>query len=151
MKQVAKYRFGFDVRALILFIVMMLPNIIWFVSPNQDNLTSEGSLVDGLEIIVSIAQVIMVGALCFVMNDAREVPMKKWNTILIYAMVTLYYIGWVFYYFGTVNLLLIVILSVTPGVAFLIFSIARKNIIAMIATIVFLICHLIASLIIFMF
>lgn len=145
MKLFGKYRLGFDVWALMLFIIIMIPNVLWFVSPEQAPLTSESLALHWIERIASIAQVVLIGTLCFIINELREIPMNKWSTTSVCVMIALYSLGWGFYYGEVINLLTILTLSVTPGVAFLIFSIARKNIIAALSSVVFLTCHVIAS------
>lgn len=52
------------------------------------------------------------------------------------------FLSWEVYYIGIVNILVILGLSVLPYIAFILFAIVKKNIIAIIPIIIFIICHL---------
>lgn len=55
--------------------------------------------------------------------------------------VAIYYIGWVFYYCGNVNPWVILLLTIPPRAAFILFSVERKNLLATMFAVVFAICH----------
>lgn len=138
-----KYKFKFDYRALIFFAIMMAPTIFWsFVKAPNDILRAE-SVTPVIDTIATISQVIMIAALCMLRNEKVDDP--KLTPLMVASLRCLigYYFGWVLYYCGVANPAIIIVLSLIPCISFLLYSIDRKNIVAIISTIVFLICHLI--------
>ena len=59
-----KYRFGFDVWALVLFFIIMMPNFIWFAVPAPNDILRGESITKTVDEIASICQVLMVMSLC---------------------------------------------------------------------------------------
>ncbi len=138
-----KYQFGFDYYALILFASMMVPTIFWsfFEAPN-DVFRAE-SVTPVIDTVASVSQFVMIASLCMFRN--RSVP-KTSLTPKVVASIRLlifYYFGWVLYYLSVVNAGVILLLTIPPCLAFLLFSIDRKNIISIISSCVFMLCHLI--------
>lgn len=144
---IKKYRIGFNIWGLILFIAIMLPNFIWFAFPAPNDILRADSSTKTLDTIASISQVIMVLSLCVIINKRRE--RIKWSPLTLVTCICclVYFSAWVFYYIGITNALVILLLCLAPCLAFLFFSIARKNIIAVIATVIFTICHLVYGLV----
>ena len=138
-----KYKFGFDFSGLIIFLIIMLPNFIWFAVPAPNDILRQESITPIIDIIGSVFQVIFVASLCVVVNKERD--KLKISPLLISSIVciVLYFLGWVFYYFGCVNALVIICLTLPPCFAFIFFALDRKNIIALIPAVCFTICHLI--------
>lgn len=136
------YKFGFDLWGLLLFALIMLPNIIWFVFPAPNDILRNGSVTPIIDTIASVFQVIMVAALCAVINKEAPRPMKTGLEAGVIISVALYIIGWVIYYNGFASPVVILDLCIAPCAAFIIFSVARKNIAAALSAIVFMICHL---------
>lgn len=135
------YKFGFDIFALLLFILIMIPNFIWFIFPAPNDILREDSVTGTVDIIASIFQVIFIASVCFITN-----PNKARNKTLIYIITlctVLYFICWILYYINTVNYLIIFGLCIFPCLAFLLYAVERKNITAIISSIIFMICHLI--------
>lgn len=56
--------------------------------------------------------------------------------------VLLYFAGWVLYYAGMTNAVVIMDLCIAPCVAFILFALARKNAVALVAAIGFILCHM---------
>lgn len=143
-----KYKFGFDYFALLLFAIMMLPTIFWsFVKAPEDVLRVE-SVTHVIDIIATISQVIMIASLCVFKNNS-VINKPRLTKILVAAILCLvvYYFAWVLYYCAVVNPAIIILLTIPPCVAFLLYSIDRKNIIATISSIIFLISHFIYGLV----
>ncbi|MDO4155572.1 MAG: hypothetical protein Q4D37_02190 [Oscillospiraceae bacterium] len=89
------YRFTFEPLGLLLFLVIMLPNFIWFVIPApQDVLRTAKSVFPMIEKLGSIFQILFIAVLCF-LRHIPDVPLKKhyWQ-IGIIGMVLLYFVGW---------------------------------------------------------
>lgn len=139
--KIKNYKIGFDICGLILFLAIMIPNLIWFVVPSQNDILRVESVTNTLDMVASVFQVIMVAALCLIINKTNEKTVHK---PLLYCTIIsslLYYIGWIFYYIGVTNSLVIADLFITPCLAFLFFAFFRKNIVALIPTLIFMICH----------
>lgn len=138
-----KYRFGFDIWGLLLFIVIMIPNFIWFGLPAPNDILRADSVTEVFDTIASVCQVLMIISLCILINKERK---RLSVTPLIAAVIIcclLYFASWVFYYTGITNTIVILGLTLPPCLAFLFFAIDRKNIIAVVPILLFTICHLI--------
>lgn len=137
-----KYKIGFDIWALVLFIAIMIPNIIWFFIPVPNDILRTESITKIPDTIASISQVVMLVALCIFINTEWE--KRNLNRFIIAVIVNcvLYFICWIFYYIGISNTAIILGMTIFPCLAFLFFAIDRKNNIAIIPISIFAICHL---------
>lgn len=138
-----KYKIGFDIWALVLFTVIMIPNFIWFAIPAPNDILRVESVTKIPDMIASISQVVMLIVLCVFINTERE---KRSITRFIVAVLIncmLYFICWIFYYIGVISAAIILGMTIFPCLAFLFFAIDRKNRIAIIPISIFAICHLI--------
>lgn len=138
-----KYKMGFDVWGLVVFLIIMIPNFIWYaVSAPNDILRTE-STTKVIDAIGSVAQVVMIFALCaFINNERNKLSFTK-NIITMICCIVIYYCSWVFYYQGITNWLVILGLTIPPCLAFLFFAIDRKNYISIIPIVIFTVCHII--------
>jgi len=143
MLKLRNYKFGFDVWGLILFLVIMVPNFIWFAIPATNDVLRNQSVTPILDVIASIFQVIMVGAICILINKERQPNMNKRFIVGIVILIVLYFMGWCLYYLGNSNAFVMFDLCISPCLAFLIFSLVRNNIVALISSSLFMICHVI--------
>lgn len=138
-----KYRFGFDVQGLLLFIVIMIPNFIWFGLPAPNDILRADSVTEVFDTIASVCQVLMIIALCILINKERKrLSVTPLNAAVVVCCL-LYFASWIFYYTGITNTVVILGLTLPPCFAFLFFAIDRKNIIAVVPILLFTICHLI--------
>ncbi len=71
MKLLKPYRFGFDIWGLFLFLLVMLPNFIWFGIPVPNDVLRTESMTPITDTIASVCQVLMLACLCFVINERR--------------------------------------------------------------------------------
>lgn len=138
-----KYKLGFDWHGLVLFLIIMLPNFIWFAVPAPNDILRAESVTETVDLIGSICQVIMVAALCVLINKDQQ--KFKLSALIIGVIICIigYFAGWILYYCGTVNAAVVPALTVFPCAAFLLFVLDRKNYIALIPTAGFTVCHLI--------
>lgn len=138
-----KYKFGFDISGLTVFLIVMIPNFIWFAVPAPNDVLRTKSATPIIDITGSICQVLFVTALCIIINKERKKlhfsPLLISSTICI----ILYFAGWILYYIGFTNSFVIILLTVPPCLAFILFALDRKNIIALFPAVFFTICHLI--------
>ena len=138
-----KYRFGFDIWGLILFLIIMIPNFVWFAVPAPNDLLREESVTAVFDMIASICQVIMIILLCVLINNHVKKRNASRSIVICAVCVTLYFVSWILYYNGITNAVVIVGLTLFPCMAFQFYAMDRKNFIAMIPIVIFTICHFI--------
>ena len=138
-----KYKLGFDISGLVIFLIIMLPNFIWFAFPAPNDILRQESITPIVDIIGSVCQIIFVASLCIVINKERDSIRISPLLISTAFCIGLYFLGWVLYYNGIVNPMVIICLTLPPCIALIFFALDRKNIIAFIPTVCFTICHLI--------
>lgn len=143
MKSLQNYRFGFDPWGLLLFLLVMLPNLIWFAVPAPNDILRADSVTPVVDAIGSVFQVLTVACLCFVIHKDRSKLCLSSLIIATIICVAIYYIGWVLYYTANVSPIVILLLSLPPCLAFILFAIDRKNLPAVILATVFAMCHLV--------
>lgn len=138
-----KYRLGFDIWGLVIFLTVMLPNFIWFAVPAPNDVLRKESVTVIIDTVGSACQVLLIGLLCFIIN--RERSKLHFSPLIISAIICiiLYFMGWVLYYNGITDLLVIIFLTLPPCLAFILFASDRKNIIAVVPAACFTVCHLI--------
>lgn len=142
-ESIRSYKFSFDLWGLLLFLIIMLPNIIWFALPAPRDVLRNDSVTPLIDGAASVFQVIMVAALCLIINKEASHPMKNGFRTAVITGVALYFIGWILYYNGVTAPAVILGLCIAPCAAFILFAAARKNIIALASAVIFTICHLI--------
>ncbi len=143
MNLLKKYRFGFDIWGLLLFMAIMIPNFIWFGISAPNDVLRADSVTEIFDTAASVCQVLMVMILCTLINREREKISMTPLIIAVFICCILYYTSWVMYYFGLTNAAVILGLTIPPCLAFLLFAVDRKNRIAVIPITVFTICHLV--------
>ena len=139
-----KYKLSFDIWGLLLFLIIMIPNFIWFAVPAPNDILRTKSITETTDTVASVCQVLMITALCIFRN--RDKSKKICVNHFIIAMAgccLLYFLSWIVYYEGIVNAIVILGLTIPPCLAFLFLAIERKNGVALIPIIIFTICHLI--------
>ena len=143
MKWLNKYRFGFDVWGLIFFLLVMLPNFIWFAVPAQNDVLRAESATPIVDTVASVFQVLTIACLCFVINKERS--KLRFSLLVIAAVICIvaYYIGWGLYYSGIASDGVILMLTIPPCLAFILFAADRKNLPAVLFATGFAVCHLI--------
>ncbi len=143
MKPLKQYRFGFDPWGLLLFLLVMLPNFIWFAVPAPNDILRTDSVTPVVDAIGSVFQVLTVACLCFVIHNDRS--KLRFSPLIITAIVcvAIYYIGWALYYTANVSPTVILLLTVPPCLAFILFAADRKNLPAVVLAAGFTVCHLI--------
>ena len=136
-----RYRFGFDVWGLLLFLLVMLPNFIWFAVPAPNDVLRADSVTPVVDVIASICQVLTVACLCFLINEERS--RLRFSPLVIAAVVcvSVYYLGWALYYSGIANSWIILLLTIPPCLSFILFAADRKNLPAVLFAMVFAVCH----------
>ncbi len=144
------YRLGFDIGELLIFLIVMAPNIIWFAVPASNDVLRAESVTPVVDTIASVLQVLTVASLCFVVNRGSNKQCPKSVYVALVVCIALYYLGWALYYFGLVSPMVILMLTVSPCAAFIVFAVGRKNLPAIVFASAFAVCHLIFAFVNFM-
>lgn len=147
MWHIKNYRFGFDPWGLGLFLLIMLPNFIWFSVPAPNDILRGESVTPLLDTIAQIFQIFIAAALCVVVNITRGRPMKRRYLAGVAVCTVLYFTGWAAYYTGLISTAVVLTLCLAPCGAFLFHSAARKNAPALLAAGGFAACHLISTIV----
>ena len=138
-----KYRLGFDIWGLLLFLLVMIPNCIWFAVPAPNDVLRTESATPVVDIVASVCQVLLVACLCFLLH--KEQGRLRFSPLVVAAIacVVAYYLGWIAYYSGITRAWVILLMTIPPCAAFLLFAVDRKNLPAALFASVFAVCHLI--------
>ena len=142
-KLMRKYRISFEIWGLLLFLLIMIPNFIWLAIPAPQDILRNESITAPIDAIASVCQIILIAALCAIVNTEREALRLTPLVLGSIACGLLYYTGWILYYLGFTKPVVILLLTVPPCLAFLFFAIDRKNFAAVIPIVIFSVCHLI--------
>ena len=142
MKWLEKYRFGFDVWGLILFLLVMVPTFIWIVVPAPNDILRAESTTPIVDAIGFVCQILCIVSLCLIVNKERNKLRFSPLVIATIVCVVLYFLGWILYYAGITNAFVILLLTLPPCAAFIIYALDRKNIPACVFATVFAVCHL---------
>lgn len=138
-----KYKMGFDIWGLVVFLIIMIPNFIWFIIPAPNDILRADSATTAVDAVASICQVLVVITLCFFINQERKNISITPLILTVMTCCLLYFASWVFYYIGMTNAIIIFGLTVPPCLTLLFFAIDRKNMIAVIPITIFTVCHFI--------
>lgn len=139
----SRYRFGFDFCGLLLFLLVMLPNFVWFAVPAPNDILRTNSTTPVADAIGSVFQVLTVACLCFVIRKDRGKLRLSPLIVTTIICIAIYYIGWVLYYTANVSPIVILLLTVPPCLAFILFAADRKNLPAVELAAGFTVCHLV--------
>lgn len=142
-----KYKFGFDAWGLALFLLIMIPNFIWFAIPAPNDVLRQESVTSLIDAVASICQVIVIAALCLLIRkDMPRVSIySKWLWICTAAII-IYFICWVLYYAGFTEKYILLSLSIFPCLSLIAYEIDRNNWLALIPTLIFTVLHIIYAL-----
>lgn len=140
------HKFGFDFYAAILFAAVMLPNIIWAFVPAPNDVLSLPSETSALDIAATVFQALSIAALVIIVYKNAGKRNTLWS-LTAYIPTTAYYVCWIVYYCGVTSGALFVFTAVLPCVAFTVYAAFRKNYVAVALTSVFMILHLVSTII----
>lgn len=147
MWKLRNYKFRLDPWGLGLFLLIMIPNFMWFAAPAPNDILRAESVTPLLDSAGQVFQIILAVSLCAVVNTARIGPIARGPAAGVSLCAALYLAGWAAYYAGLTNAAVILILCLAPCGAFLFHSAARKNAPALLAGGGFALCHLISTII----
>lgn len=137
------YKLSFEIWGLLLFLIIMIPNFIWFAIPAPNDILRAKSITEMVDTVASVCQILMIVAICIIRNRESKKLCISPFIIMAAACYLLYVASWIAYYSGMTNVVVILGLTIPPCLAFLFFAIDRKNGIALIPISIFTICHLV--------
>lgn len=138
-----KYEIGFSLKGLIAFLIIMLPNIFWMISPPTDGfLSTDSGNVAVLNIIMVISQWIMIALLIFLIRKTGESEKGHIYQLICGLCVSIYYISWALYYFNIVSPIMLVGMAVFPCCFFTSFILRQKTYPVLIPAAVFSFIHI---------
>lgn len=136
-------KLSFEIWGLLLFLIVMIPNFIWFAIPAPNDILRAKSITEMVDTVASVCQILMIVAICIIRNRESKKLCISPFIIMAAACYLLYVASWIAYYSGMTNVVVILGLTIPPCLAFLFFAIDRKNGIALIPISIFTICHLV--------
>lgn len=137
------YKFYFDIWGLAIFLIIMIPNFIWFAFPAPNDILWAESKTAVIDTIASVCQVLLVASLCVIINKNRSRLRFSPKIIASACFTLIYFVGWVLYYAGITLPFVIIFLTLPPCLAFLLFALDRKNYISVFFILAFTVCHFI--------
>ncbi len=82
------FELGFDIWGLVLLLLVMLPNIIWFFIPAPNDVLRRESVTPIVDIIESVFQILTIACLCFVIKKER--PQLRFSSLIIFSIASNY-------------------------------------------------------------
>ncbi|MCI8378017.1 MAG: hypothetical protein HFH72_05775 [Lachnospiraceae bacterium] len=138
-----RYKLSFEICGLLVFLIVMIPNFIWFAIPAPNDILRTKSITETVDTVASVCQILMIVAICIFRNRESKKLCITPHIIMVAICYLLYVASWIAYYNGMANVIVILGLTIPPCLAFLFFAIDRKNGIALIPISIFTICHLV--------
>ena len=137
----------FSLFGLIIVVAQSLPNIIWALfPPNVNRLEGNASSIPFIEYGEHILGVAIVVLLLFLVQ--KTPPVKAYRSkpaVIAYITIALYWACWVLYFAGVQPDLVIYAMVVLPPVAFCSAGLAEKVYPISVASILFLVFHLLVA------
>ncbi len=141
------YKFKIDFWSIGLFLLMMLPNFLWFAFPAPNDVLRVTSSTPITDAIGSFLQISLIASLSCLARKERKPLRFSVGIIATLICIITYFVGWVLYYNAIAYAWVILMLTLPPCLAFLFYAIDRKNWIATTLGIGFTVCHLIFALV----
>lgn len=140
------YKFGFDIWALGLFVLIMIPNIVWFCVPAPNDILRGDSVNEALDTAATVFQVIAVAVFILIVNKTRK-KLNPYSPFFRGASVCLavYIAAWICYFTGRANGFVIIFLAVMPCLSLGFFELERKCYPALLPTAVFAVLHIVST------
>lgn len=140
-----KYRMGFDLKALVLFMIIMLPTWVWASSPAPNDVLRAPSATPVLDGIGTACQVVFLFVLCAFLHQNRRGTTIGPLLILCIISALLYYLGWGLYYAGLTSWPVILLMTLPPCLAFGFYALHQRCYIALVPIGLFTVCHMVSA------
>lgn len=137
-----RYRLGLDWGGLVLFLILMAPNFVWFAVPAPQDVLREESLTPVLDTLAAAAQVFLAAALCLVRRREPAPHHRGWS-LTAAALAAGYLLCWAGYDAGITAVPVLLLMCLLPCGAFLCYGIGGKNFAALVPAALFTLLHLI--------
>ena len=137
-----KYRLGFDIWALVLFLSVMIPTIIWTFVPAPNDILRAESTTPVLDITASVLQFMAISCICVLINKGAGKVRFTPLVFLLALCVLLYYVGWAIYYCGISSPWVILLMTIPPSAALILYAVDRMNLPAVVLAGGFAVLHL---------
>lgn len=108
-------KLSFEIWGLLLFLIVMIPNFIWFAIPAPNDILRAESIVEIVDIIASICQILMIVSICIFRNRESKKLCISPFAITVIVSYLLYVASWIAYYNGMTNAIVILGLTIPTG------------------------------------
>lgn len=142
-----QYSLGLDKWALVLFAIIILPNIIAGCVPAFSSRFHENG---PLEIAAIVFQVFAIALLVFVVRRERESLSLSLPIVVALLALICDWIAWIFFFCNYLNVAVWLFLAVMPCIALICFEIERKNVFALPFTVIFSVLHIVSTCIVYL-
>lgn len=135
-----KYKLRFDGPGFGLFLLIMVPNVVWMIAPPAADPLGVPSVTPQLDLAAAVMQAVFVAALCLVQNR-RPAPLHLGLAAGIGGCVLGYFLAWGCYYSGVLHPVIFLSMCVLPCLALLLYAGAKRNYAALAPGVVYAIFH----------
>lgn len=142
--EILKNHIGFSWKGLIIFLLPMLPNLLFFIYKDPNGVPSVANKHIILDIIEHSSQALFIVLLIFFVNK-KTTPLFCGYTFLMTILLISYCGLWVTYFTIGANYLMLILMAILPVIYFILAEIWLHNFIAIIPTVVFGIVHIIIT------
>ena len=67
-----KYKLSFEICGVLLFLIVMIPNFIWFAIPAPNDILRAKSITETVDTVASVCQILMIAAICIFRNKESK-------------------------------------------------------------------------------
>lgn len=134
----------FSLKGLVVFLLPMLPNILFLILPNPNSSMTVAKNNFLLDIIEHGSQAIFVIFLIFGVNR-KESPVLCGYTILMAILLLSYYGFWLAYFTIGTNFIMLLSMAIFPVIYFFLAEIWLHNLLAIVPLTIFGISHIIIT------
>lgn len=110
-----KYKLSFEIWGVLLFLIVMIPNFIWFVIPAPNDILRERSITETIDTVASVCQILMIVSICIFRNRESKKLCISPFAITVIVSYLLYVASWIAYYNGMTNAIVILGLTIPTG------------------------------------
>lgn len=141
MKLFKNYKWRVDMLGVLLFALLILPNIVYWCIPEFRDLN--GNL--GLNIFCNILEVLGVAAMIALARADKSSPFTffSFTGTFTWLFLLLDYLAWIFFFCGFDNIAVVLFLAICPCVSLISYQAGRKNYVALVPTVAFAFFHII--------
>lgn len=135
---------GFSWKGLIIFLLPMLPNVLFFILKNPNGSMSAANNHFILDIVEHGSQAIFA-ALLIIIVSRKDTPVLCGYTIVMLILLLFYYGLWIGYFSIGAGFIMLMAMAVLPVIYFILGELWIHNIPAVIPTAIFGIVHIIIT------